>query len=88
MAVKLSLTLKEHRVRIFENDVKRKISGLRRQEVTGDWRQFDSNELHNSIHLTKYYSVITFRRMGSAAHVARTVEKRNAYMFWWGNQKE
>jgi hypothetical protein len=38
-----SLTLKEeHRLRVFENRVLRKIFGLRIDEVTGDWRK-----LHN-----------------------------------------
>jgi hypothetical protein len=38
-----SLTLKEeHRLREFENRVVRRISGLKRDEVTGEWRK-----LHN-----------------------------------------
>jgi len=38
-----SLTLrKEHRLRVFENGVLRRILGLKRDEVTGEWRR-----LHN-----------------------------------------
>jgi hypothetical protein len=33
---------KEHRLRVFENRVLRRIFGSRRDEVTGDWRK-----LHN-----------------------------------------
>jgi hypothetical protein len=36
----LSLTLREeHRLRVFENRVLRRIFGLRRDEVTGEWRK-------------------------------------------------
>jgi hypothetical protein len=43
-----SLTLREeHRLRVFENRVLRRIFGPRRDEVTGDWRQLHNEELHN-----------------------------------------
>jgi hypothetical protein len=32
----------EHRVRVFENRVLRKIFGLKRDEVTGEWRKLHS----------------------------------------------
>jgi hypothetical protein len=36
-----SLTLREeHRLRVFENRVLRRILGPRRNEVTGEWRKF------------------------------------------------
>jgi hypothetical protein len=42
-----SLTLREeHRLRVFENRVLRRIFGPRRDEVTGDWRKLHK-ELHN-----------------------------------------
>jgi hypothetical protein len=35
-----SLTLREeHRLRVFENRVLRRISGPKRDEVTGEWRK-------------------------------------------------
>jgi hypothetical protein len=38
VGVKPGLTLKEeHRLRVFENRVLRKICGLKRAEVTGEW---------------------------------------------------
>jgi hypothetical protein len=44
--VKLGLTLREeHRLRTFENRVLRRISGPKRDEVTGEWRK-----LHNEEH--------------------------------------
>jgi hypothetical protein len=45
---KWSLTLRdEHRLRVFENRVLRKIFGLNRDEVTGGWRKLHIEELHN-----------------------------------------
>jgi uncharacterized membrane protein len=42
-----SLTLsKEHRLRVFENRVLRKIFGPKRDEVI-DWRKLHNEELHN-----------------------------------------
>jgi hypothetical protein len=46
-----SLTLREeHRLRVFENRVLRRIFGLKRDEVMGGWRKLNNEELH------KFYS--------------------------------
>jgi hypothetical protein len=37
----------EHRLRVFENRVLRRIFGPRRDEVTGGWRKLHNEELHN-----------------------------------------
>jgi hypothetical protein len=38
-----SLTLREeHRLRVFENRVQRRIFGPKRDEVTGEWRKLHS----------------------------------------------
>jgi hypothetical protein len=43
-----SLTLREeHRLRVFENKVLRRIFGLKRDEVTGEWRKLHNEELHD-----------------------------------------
>jgi hypothetical protein len=43
-----SLTLREEpTLRMFENMVLRRIFGLRRDEVTGEWRKLHNEELHN-----------------------------------------
>ncbi|KAJ4445580.1 hypothetical protein ANN_12261 [Periplaneta americana] len=36
----------EHRLRVFENKVLRKIFGAKRDEVTGEWRKLHNAELH------------------------------------------
>jgi hypothetical protein len=38
----------EHRLRVFENRVLRRIFGLRRDEVTGGWRELHNEELRDS----------------------------------------
>jgi hypothetical protein len=35
----------EHRLRVFENRVLRKIFGLKRDTVTGEWRKIHNKEL-------------------------------------------
>jgi hypothetical protein len=43
-----SLTLKEeHRLRVFENRVLRRIFGPKRDEVTGEWRKLHNEELRD-----------------------------------------
>jgi hypothetical protein len=42
-----SLTLREeHRLRVYENRVLRRIFGTKRNEVTGGWRKLHNEELH------------------------------------------
>jgi hypothetical protein len=43
-----SVTLREdHRLRVFENRVLRRIFGPKSDEVTREWRNLHSGELHN-----------------------------------------
>jgi hypothetical protein len=37
----------EHRLRVFENRVLRRIFGPKRDEVTGEWRKLHNEVLHN-----------------------------------------
>jgi hypothetical protein len=37
----------EHRLRVFENRVLRRIFGSKRNKVTGGWRKLHNEELHN-----------------------------------------
>ena len=42
-----SLTLREERrLRVFENKVLRKISGAKKDEITGEWKKLHNAELH------------------------------------------
>jgi hypothetical protein len=72
-----SLTLrKEHRLRVFENRVLRRIFGPKRDEVTGGWRKLHNEELHGLYSSPSIVRVIKARRMRWAGHVARM---RGAY---------
>jgi hypothetical protein len=43
-----SFTLREeHRLRVVENRVLRRIFGPKRDEVTGEWRKLHNENLHN-----------------------------------------
>jgi hypothetical protein len=76
----LFLTLREeHRLRVFERRVLRRIFGPKRDEVTGDWRKLHNEERHNLYSSPNIIKLITSRRMRWAGHVARMGEKRNAY---------
>jgi hypothetical protein len=75
-----SLTLKEeHRLRVFENRVLRRIFGPKRDEVTGGWRKLHNEELHGLYSSPSIVRVIKARRMRWAGHVARMPEVRGAY---------
>jgi hypothetical protein len=64
---------------VFENRVLRRIFGLKRDDVTGDWRKLHNEELHNLYSSPNIFRMIKSRRVKLAGHVARTGEKRNAY---------
>jgi hypothetical protein len=63
----------EHRLRVFENRVLRKIFGPKRDEVTGEWRKLHIEELHDLYCSPNIVRVIKSRRMQWARHVARMV---------------
>jgi hypothetical protein len=79
-----SLTLREeHRLRVFENRVLRRIFGSKREEETGQWRKMHSGELHNLYSSPDIIRQIKSRRMRWAGHVARMGKGRNVYRVWW-----
>jgi hypothetical protein len=63
----------------FENRVWRRIFGLKRDEVTGDWRKLHNEELHNLYSSPSIIRIIKSKMMRWEGHVARIGEKRNAY---------
>jgi uncharacterized membrane protein len=65
-----SLTLREeHRLRVFENRMFRRIFGPKRDEVTGDWRKLHNEELHGLYSSPSIVRVIKTRRMRGGGHV-------------------
>jgi hypothetical protein len=76
----LSLTLREeHRLRVSQNRVLRRIFGPKRDEVTGSWRKLHNEELHGLYSSPSIIRVIKARRMRWAGLVARMGEVRDAY---------
>jgi hypothetical protein len=74
-----SLTLgEEHRLRVFENRVLRKIFGPKREE-DGSWRKLHNDELHDLYSSPNIVRVIKSRRMRWAGHVERMGEGRVVY---------
>jgi hypothetical protein len=69
----------EHRLRVFENRVVRRIFVPKRDEVTGEWRKLHNEELHDLYSSPSKIRIIKSRRMKWAGHVARKGEKKNAY---------
>ena len=75
-----SLTLREqHRLRVFENRVLRRIFGPRRDGVTGEWRKLYNEELNDLYSSPNIVRVIKSRRLRWAGHVARMEEERGVH---------
>jgi hypothetical protein len=77
----------EHRLRVFENRVLRRIFGPKRDEVTGDWRKLHNGELHNLYSSPDIIRQIKSRRMRWAGHVPQMGEGRNVYRFLVGKSE-
>jgi hypothetical protein len=74
-----SLTLREeHRLRVFENRVLRRIFGPQRDEVTRGWRK-----LHNLYSSPSVIRMVKLRRMRWAWHVAQMGRRIMRVGYWW-----
>jgi hypothetical protein len=75
-----SLTVREeHKLRLFENRVLRRIFGPKKDRMTGWWRKLHNEELHNLYSWPIIIRIIKSRRLRWAGHVARMGDKRNVY---------
>jgi len=64
---------------VFENRVLRGIFGSKRDEVTGEWRKLQNEELDDLYCSPNIVWVIKSRRMRGVGHVACMGESRNVY---------
>jgi len=69
----------EHRLRVFENRVLRRVFGPKRDEVTGEWRKLHNEDLNDLYYSLNIVRVIKSRRMRWVGHVAHMGERRGVY---------
>jgi hypothetical protein len=78
------LTLREeHRLRVFENRVVRRIFGPKGDELTGDWRKLHNEGLRKLYSSPNIIRMIKSRRMRWAENVARMGRRRMHIGYWW-----
>jgi hypothetical protein len=76
----------EHRLRVFENRVLRRIFGPKREE-DGSWRKLHNDELHSLYSSPNIVTGIKSGRMRWTGHVARMGEGRGVYRVLVGKPK-
>jgi len=77
----------ERKLRVFENMVLRRIFGLRRGKVMGEWRRLHNGEL-NDLYSSPNIVWVIKSKMRWAGHVAGMGEERGCTGSWWGNRRE
>jgi hypothetical protein len=77
----------EHRLKVFENKVLRRIFGPKRDEIIGSWRQLYNEELHNLYDSSDIIRINKSTKMRLVGHTARTGEKSNTYRVLVGKTK-
>jgi hypothetical protein len=77
----------EHKQRVFENRVLRRIFGPKRDRVPEGCRKLHNEDLHNLYSSPSIIRIIKLRRMRWAGHVERMGEKMNVYRLLVGKQE-
>jgi hypothetical protein len=75
----LLILREEHRLRVFENRVVRRIFGRKKDEVRGEWRKLHTEECNDLYSSPNIIQVIKSRRMRWAGHVAHMGVRRGMY---------
>jgi hypothetical protein len=78
-------TREEHGPRVFGKMALKRISGQKRDEVTGKCRKLHNKELHILCSSPNINRQIKSRRTGWAGHVARMADERKVYEVLAGN---
>jgi len=69
----------EHKLRVFENKILRKIYGPKRDEMTGEWRRLHNDELYGLYDSPNVVKIMKSRRLRWADHVSRMEKKGRLY---------
>jgi hypothetical protein len=80
-----SLTIREeHRLRVFENRVLRRIFGPKRDGVIGGWRKLHNEELHNLFYLPDVVVIRSgrMRYRGLVGKALRGETNWKAVLYW------
>jgi hypothetical protein len=72
---------------VFENSILRRVFGLKRDEVTGEWRKLHNEEFHNLYSSPDIIRQVKSKRMRWAGHVACMGEERKVYKVLVGKPK-
>jgi hypothetical protein len=79
-----SFTLREeHRLRVPDNRVLRRIFGPKREEVTRGWTKLHNGEVHNLYASPNIIRMIGPRRIRWVGHVARMLDMRCIQFLGW-----
>ena len=73
----LALT-EEHRLRVFKNRMLKKMFGLMRDEIAGEWRRLHIKELYDLFSLTNIIRMIKSRRMRWTCQVVHMKNRTGA----------
>jgi hypothetical protein len=76
----------EHRPKVFESGVLRKVFGPKKEEVKGNCGKLHNVELYDLCSLTNIVHVIQPARMRWTGHVARVGDRRSANRVLVGKQ--
>jgi hypothetical protein len=79
---------KEHRLKMFENRVLRRMFQPKRNEVIAGGRKLHNVELHNLYPSPSTIGMMKTRRMRWAGHVAQMGRSGMHIGYWWQSQKE
>jgi hypothetical protein len=84
-----SVTIREeHRLRMFEKRVLRRIFGPKRDEVTGGWRKLHNEELRKLYSSPNIITMINSRGMKWTVHIRRMRRRGMHIGYWWEGQME
>jgi hypothetical protein len=68
---------------VFENKVLRRIFGLKRDEVTGEWRKLHNEELHDLYSLPSIIRIMKARRMSGRGMLHQWERRGTCIDCWW-----